>query len=340
MRRLLSVAKRVVAGRPPVGTTPHDVVARENKWRLLRYRREGAPVRYRTPVLLVPSLINRHYVLDLLPGRSLVEHLAADNLDVWMIDWGRPRAEDRYVSFDDVLDGQMRRAFEHVELAAGPRAGVSLLGYCMGGTLAAIFASLYPQRISALVCLTTPVDFSQGGVLSQWSQRENLDVDRIVDSLGNVPWPLMQASFHMLVPTSLAQKALLLYDRLGDDEFTDGFVALETWGNDNVDFPGEAYRRYIRELYQENRLLHGTLAVRGRPARLDAIRAPLLNVIAEGDHIVPPPSARCLEQLVSSDKRQTWELRGGHIGAIVSRRAKAAFWPRLSQWLVDNQRRG
>ena len=84
----------------------------------------------------------------------------------------------------------------------------------------------------------------------------------------------------------------------------------------------------------------GTLAVRGRPARLDAIRAPLLNVIAEGDHIVPPPSARCLEQLVSSDKRQTWELRGGHIGAIVSRRAKAAFWPRLSQWLVDNQRRG
>lgn len=327
---LSALAERARRGPPPVGLTPADEIWRENKWRLLRYRPVRAD-RLRTPILLVPSLINRWYILDLQPGRSFVEYLVAQGHDVLCIDWGTPEDEDRHVTFDDVCQRYLGRAIRKAA-ALGPDGVVHVLGYCLGGTLATIHAAANPERIASLVALAAPIDFTHAGLLATWTRIPTFDVGALVEGFGNVPWPLMQASFHLLRPTSNLTKVVSLLDRAWDDEFLDGFLATERWGNDNVSFPGACYRRYIEELYRGNQLVTGQFHLAGRPARLDAIDCPVLAVTFEHDHIVPTASATALLAGVSSPDRDRLHLGGGHVGAVVSRKAAAGLWPHLSRW--------
>ena len=318
--------------RPALGSTPADEVHRENKWRLLRYRaRPGEARRYATPVLLVPSLINRHYVLDLMPGRSFAEFLVGAGHDVLMIDWGTPGDEDRFLTFDDVCDGYIGRA---VRAAArlSPRGKTHLLGYCLGGTLAAIHASVRPEHVASLTALAAPVRFEDDGLLSRWTRTATFDVDALVGAFGNVPWQLMQSAFHLLRPTLTASKMVHLLDKAWTDESLDGFLALETWGNDAVSFPGECYRRYVRELYRDDALVKGTFTLSGRPARLSQITCPTLAVTFEHDNIVPWPSAAELIDHVGAEDKHRIHLPGGHVGAVVSQKASKTLWPQLSGW--------
>ncbi len=336
MSKLFDGLKKLVdrAGRglPPVGQTPHDVVFAENKWRLLRFRpRPDVARRFRTPILLVPSLINRWYILDLQPGRSFAEWLVAQGHDVYIIDWGTPGAEDRYLTFDDVCDRYLGRALRQVARRS-PDGVAHVLGYCLGGTLATIHAAARPERVASLVALAAPIDFHDDGLLSVWTRTPTFDVGAIVDAFGNVPWPLMQASFHLLKPTLNLAKVVALVDRAWDDEFLDGFLATERWGNDNVSFPGECYRRYIEELYRGNALVRGAFTLSARPARLDAIDCPVLAVTFGHDHIVPRASAGALLAGVSSPDQAELHLAGGHVGAVVSRKAAQTLWPQLSRW--------
>jgi polyhydroxyalkanoate synthase subunit PhaC len=325
--------------RPPIGSTPADVVHRENKWRLLRYRSSDAASRAeRTPLLLVPSLINRHYVLDLLPRKSFVEFLVGQGHDVFLIDWGTPGPEDRFLTFDEISDGYIGRAVRCAARMAKSRQ-VHLFGYCLGGTLAAVHASLHPDAIATLTLVAAPVRFADDGLLSAWTRSPAFDVRAMVDAFGNVPWPLMQATFHMLRPTLGLTKLVHLIDRAWDDEFLDGFFALETWGNDNVSFPGEAYVKYVEELYRKDALVEGTLRVSGRPARLDAITCPLLAITFEHDNIVPWASAAAVLDLVRSGRKERVHLPGGHVGAMVSKSASRGLWPKLSAfWLGAHSR--
>jgi polyhydroxyalkanoate synthase len=327
--RIANLVRRAVRGLPEVGLTPADVVHSENKWRLLRYR--GA-ADFATPVLLVPSLINRHYVLDLRPGRSFVEFLVEHGHDVYMIDWGTPGDEDRYLDWDDIVDGYLGRA---IRLAARRAGRVHLLGYCLGGTLAAVHAAARPERVASLMLVAAPIDFHQGGLLARWTTTPSFDLDALTEAFANVPWPLMQASFHMLRPTLNLSKLVSMIDRAWDDEFLDHFAALERWGNDNVSFPGRAYRRYVQDLYRENRLVTGTFTMSGRPARLDAIRQPVLVVSFANDHIVPDRSATAALDLVSSPDRSLLRVPGGHVGAMVSRKAREGLWGQLSAWWAE-----
>lgn len=325
---LVRIWERMAKGRPPVGTTPADVVLRENKMRLLRYR-PVRPLARKPPILLVPSLINRHYVLDLLPGRSFAEWLVGQGHDVYIVDWGTPAGEDRYLTLAHFADRYLGRALR----AACRRSGAEsahVLGYCLGGTLAAIHAALYPERFRSFIALAAPVGFRDDGTLSRWVRTPTLDLDALVEGSGNVPWPLMQASFHLLKPTLNLWKAVKLVDKSWDDRFLDGFFAIETWGNDNVSFPGEAYRTYIQELYREDRLLEGTLGIDGRPARLEAITCPTLAITFEHDHIVPHRSASVLLERVSSTTTEHIHMPGGHVGAVISTAAARELWPRIS----------
>jgi len=323
LSHLLSLASR----KPKVAPTPFDVVFRENKWSLLRYRNPAR--RFETPVLLVPSLINRHYVLDLMPGKSLVEYLVAQGHDVYCIDWGTPGDEDRYLTFDAIVDGYLGRAIRQAARVAGAKK-THVLGYCMGGTLAAIHAAVRPEPIASLTTLAAPVAFSEGGLLAFWTRAQSFDVSLLVDSLGNVPWPLLQFSFHLLRPTLSLAKVVGLIDRAESDEFVDGFLAIEHWGNDNVALPGAFYRTYVDELYRGDALLAGRFALSGRPALLSNIRCPLHVVSFEHDNIVPKGAALpLLSHAGSADKRHL-HLNGGHVGAVVSRSAAKGLWPALS----------
>lgn len=333
MKRLLNLASLVTRPRPTVGTTPSDVVHRENKWRLLRYRPRPEGPKLETPVLLVPSLINRHYVMDLLPGKSMAQDLVAAGHDVYCIDWGTPADEDRYLTFDDICDRYLGRAIRHVARTS-KRQKTHVLGYCLGGTLATIHAAAHQEHIASLLLLAAPVKFEDdGGLLTAWTQTPSFKVGDIVDGFGNVPWQLMQGAFHLLRPTLGLAKAVALVDRAANDEFLNGFLALETWGNDNISFPGECYRRYIEELYRGDALMKGTFTLSGKPARLESITCPVANVVFTHDNIVPAVSASALMDRVSSRDKTQLELPGGHVGAVVSKAAQKKLWPwMMSYW--------
>lgn len=325
-----------VGGRSPpaVGLTPADVVHAENKWRLLRYRPRPEGRAHTTPILCVPSLINRHYVLDLLPGKSFIEYMVARGHDVYCVDWGTPGDEDRYVTFDDVCDRYLGRALSKSAQLSGSE-NAHVLGYCLGGTLAAIHATVHPERFASLCALAAPIGFVDTGLLSAWTRSKSFDLKAVVAATGNVPWQLMQSAFHLLRPTMTLSKAVHIADRLWDDEFMNGFLALETWGNDNVSFPGACYERYVEELYRNDALLAGSFTLSGKPARLEAIVCPTLAVTFEHDNIVLPDSAAVLLERISSDDKHRIHLAGGHVGAVVSKKAAQGLWPAIAKFWED-----
>ena len=335
-KRLWNLFGLATRPKPIVGTTPSDVVHEENKWKLLHYRRpelDRGPARYKTPILLVPSLINRHYVMDLVPGKSLAEWLVAQGHDVFCIDWGTPGDEDRFLTFDDICDRYIARALR-IAAKSSARNQTHVLGYCLGGTLAVIHAAARPAQIASMALLAAPVAFKNEGPLAAWTQNADFDPEAITRAFGNAPWPLLQGAFHMLRPTLNLAKAMHLIDRAWNDEFLDGFLALETWGNDNVSFPGAAFVRYIEDLYRHDALIKGEMRLSGKPARLEAITCPLLAVSFEHDNIVPWQSAALVVDHVSSADKQHVKLPGGHVGAVVSKSAAKGLWPMLSNFFV------
>ncbi|MEM1414776.1 MAG: alpha/beta fold hydrolase [Myxococcota bacterium] len=330
---------------PDVGKTPHDVVFAENKWRLLRFRGPEAPTA-RTPILMVPSLINRWYVLDLMPGRSFVEYLVDEGHDVFVIDWGTPGPEDRYLRFEDVVIRSIGRAIRRAtELSGAPRA--HLLGYCMGGTLATIHAAVagdpghaLPNRVASLTSLAGPVSFHDGGLLSTWTNAPTFDADALVDAFGNVPWPLLVASFQLLKPTLTLSKGLYLMDQAMRDgrwteDFLAGYLAKEKWANDNVSLPGEVFRTWVKELYQRDGLVQGTLRLDGRRVDLGHVTCPTHVISFEHDYIVPKEAAAPLAELVGAKDVTHSHLNGGHVSSVVSKSARKRLWPALSQWWLQ-----
>jgi len=316
----------------PLAPTPRDVVATFGGARLYRFR-SNAQKQGLSPLLVVPSMINRWYVVDLRAGSSLVEALVAGGLDVFCLDWGVPEDEDRHLAWDDVvarLGHAMSRA-----LCTSNAKQLSLLGYCMGGTLATIATALRPDRVRALVNLAGPIDFSKGGLLSQLVAPQHFDAAAVA-SAGNVAPMQMQSGFMALRPTGSIAKWVGLADRGSDPSFRAGFDALETWASDNIPFPAAAYVTYIRELYQENRLVRGEHAVRGQRVSLAEIRCPVLTVTADKDTICPPDAATALNAHASSAVKEVGQVPGGHVGAVVGSKASKVLYPKIVEFIRRN----
>ena len=310
--------------------SPKDVVFRDAGASVYRFRRTRAGGAGTLPLLLVPSLINRWYVLDLRPGASLVHALTECGLDVFCLDWGVPGDEDRHLTWEDVL-ARLARATRFVRRETGASA-LGLLGYCMGGTLAGIHAALFPDDVRALVNLAGPFDFERGGQLREMVDPRWFDASAIAEA-GNVGALQMQSGFQALRPTLALSKWVNLIDKGHDPAWKEAFDALEEWGNDNVPFPAAAYRTYIGELYQENRLVRGEHYVRGKQVDLGAIRCPVLTVVADSDAICPPAAATALNDGVASKDKEVLRVPGGHVGAVVGSRASRELYPALGAWL-------
>ena len=323
-----------------VTPTPYDVLLRDGSARLLRFRRpDGAPAEA-GPVLLVPSLINRWYVLDLRPGASLVEALVAAGFDVWCMDWGAASAEDRYLDWDAVVErlSRMVRAVRR-GVGGGP---IGLLGYCIGGTLATIHAALHPEGISALVNLAGPIDFSEAGVLAHFTDKRWFAPEGLV-AAGNLPATLMQSGFVAMRPSRQIGKWVLQADIAlagGDsakrEDRMAAFRSLDEWASDNIDFPAAAYVTWIRCFYQDNQLVQGQHHVRGQRVDLSAIVCPLLTIVTAADTICPPKAAVALGALVGSQVVEVLSVPGGHVGAVVGRRATGELYPAVAQFFADH----
>jgi polyhydroxyalkanoate synthase len=320
-----------------VGTTPHDVIFRAGTLSLLRYRRD-TPAAHPAPVLLCYALINRPYILDLQPDKSVVRRYLEQGFDVYLIDWGVPSHADRGLRIEDYVCKLLDSVVELI-LRQHRCQNLHLLGYCMGGTLAALYTALNPERVKTLTLLAAPIEF--GGtetLLNVWASRKYFDVDAFVDANGNCPAWFLQLCFLFTKPIqNLVEKNLTFYEQMADARFVSNYLAMERWVNDNIPVAGETFREFVKKLYQENQLVRGELRLGERRVDLGRIACPLLLLTAKNDHLVSPASTNRINAHVASREVKVMTIEAGHVGLVVSSKAHKTFWPEATRWLAERK---
>ena len=260
------------------GATEKEEVYREDKLVLYRFKGSKAPTA-KVPLLIAYALVNRPYMVDLQEDRSMVRNLLALGEDVYLIDWGYPDPSDRYLDLDDYINGYIKRCVD-VVAKRHKLDKINLLGICQGGAFSLCFASIYPQKIRNLITMVTPVDFhTPDNMLSSWTR--SMDVDLFIDTLGNVPADLMNWCYLTLKPVRLfQQKYIGLVDILDDKDELENFLRMEKWIFDSPDQAGEAFRQFVKEFYQGNKLVNGGLVIGDKPVSLKNITMPVLNIFS------------------------------------------------------------
>ncbi|WP_330947597.1 class III poly(R)-hydroxyalkanoic acid synthase subunit PhaC [Thermomonas sp. LB-4] len=323
-------------GEVDFGVTPREEVWRDGRVVLYRFKGERAPTA-RVPILIAYALVNRPYMVDLQADRSLVKGLLARGEDVYIIDWGYPDRSDRFLTLEDYIERFIGGAVEHLCAAQG-LPSVNLLGICQGGAFSLCYAALHPDKVKNLIAMVTPVDFhTADNMLSNWNRE--IDVDLLVDTLGNVPADMMNFTYLMLKPWRLfAQKYVGMADILDDRRAMEDFLRMEKWIFDSPDQAGEAFREFSKQFFQENRFVTGGAKVGDREVHLGLLEMPILNIYAEQDHLVPPDASRALRGLCGSQDYTELSFKGGHIGIYVSGRAQQEVPQTIHDWLAKRSR--
>jgi polyhydroxyalkanoate synthase subunit PhaC len=321
---------------PETGQTPKDVVWRKNKTRLYRYYTGQAP-RHRVPVLFTYALINKAYILDLTPGMSMIEYLVNHGFDVYLLEWGNFEWEDRQLTFDDFVYKYIARAVQKVcQLSQSDE--LSIVGYCMGGTMTSMYAALFPKPvIRNLVMLAAPLRFDIGGTETRWLNTAfGNDVDKVADTFGLVPKEFVDVGVKMLRPVNnFIGTYSRLWKMVEEGKDIHNWKTLNKWVDDNQNFPGGAYKQWVKDLYQDNKLIKGEFMLRGNRVDLKRITANLLCLAGETDHIVRVPQVEAwMEGLASADKEfRVYPV--GHGGLVFGSVAKNRVYPELCAWLTD-----
>ncbi|CAK0777718.1 Poly(3-hydroxyalkanoate) polymerase subunit PhaC [Gammaproteobacteria bacterium] len=314
-----------------VGMTPKEAVYEEDKLVLYRYK-SVVDKPHRIPLLIVYALVNRPYMTDLQKDRSLVKGLLDEGIDVYLVDWGYPDGGDRFLDLSDYIDLYLHHCVDHICKAHNlPK--INVLGICQGGTFSLCYSALHPERVQNLITMVTPVDFhTEDNLLSKWARQ--LDVDMMVETLGNIPGELLNWSFLSLKPFQLTgQKYLSMVDIMDNPKKLQNFLRMEQWIFDSPDQAGEAFREFLKYFFQQNRLIHDTLDIGGKPVRLANITMPVFNVYATQDHLVPPAASLALEGKIGTKDYTTFTFDGGHIGIYVSGRAQKEIPPAIANWI-------
>ncbi len=325
-----------------VGTTPSEVIYTEDDMKLIHY----IPVVEKTspvPVLVLYAFVNRYYILDLQPDKSVVKKLLDEGFDIYIIDWGYPSGADRYLTLDDYVNVYISNSVDKIRELSGVDK-ITLFGVCQGGTLSTMYATLHPEKVKNLITLVTPINFdTDKGLLHVWAK--SLDVDKVVDNYGIVPGDFLNAGFLLTDPFRLMiDKYVGLFSRiecepddkecrLKNEETIKTFLRMEKWIFDSPDQAGEAFRQFIKDCYQKNLLIKNELKLDGKEINLKNITMPLLNVMAETDHLVPNDASLPLNDAVSSEDKETMVFPTGHIGIFVGSKSQNVVVPSIAEWL-------
>jgi polyhydroxyalkanoate synthase len=322
-----------------IGATPKEAVYAEDNIVLYRYQ-PVVEAPFKIPLLISYALVNRPYMVDLQEDRSLVRGLLADGIDVYLIDWGYPQRGDRWLTIDDHVNGYINNCVDFLR-ERHQVDQVNLLGICQGGTLSLCYTALHPEKIKNLVTMVTPVDFSsRDGLLNVWSGcaygPKSMDVDLMVDALGNIPGDFMNFGFLMLKPFQLnVEKYLGLADVLDDEAKLINFMRMEKWIFDSPDQAGETFRQFLKDFFQENKLIKGEFEIAGQRVDLGKISMPVLNVYADEDHLVPPASSMALQKYIGAKDYTARSFPVGHIGMYVSGKVQKDLPPLIAKWLKE-----
>lgn len=323
---------------PQVGQTPKEVIWTKNKAKLYRYQSTTKKTN-KVPILMIYALINKPYILDLYPGNSLIEYLTNKGHDVYLLDWGVPGYEDRHMKLDDYILDFIPRAIKKVIKTSNAKE-VTLFGYCMGGTMTTIFTALNTQLpIRNLILLTSPIDFEDAGLYTNWLDSRYFKLDKLVDTLGNIPFEMIDFGNKLLSPIStIYGPYITLADRVENEDFVLTWKLMQKWLNDGVPFPGESYRQWIRDFYQDNKLINNELVVRGQKVDLSNIKVNLLNVVATRDNIAQPQQISPLNDKVSSKNKTLHVVDTGHVSVVTGRKAVNEIFPFIDKWLTENSK--
>lgn len=319
-----------------IAQTPYEVVYQEDRVKLKHYRAKTKS-KYKTPLLVVYALINRETMLDLQPGRSVVERFLDHGIDLYMIDWGYPTRKDRFLGFDDHINGYMDNIVEFIRRKNRVKK-INLMGICMGGTFCVIYSALHPEKVKNLITTVTPTNFeTQKGLLHIWMK--HMDVDSVVNTYGNLSGDIMNFGFLLLNPARLMiDKYVGFVEHMDKKKFVENFVRMEKWIFDSPDLPGEIFREFVKECYQENKLIQSKLKVGGKRVDLKKITMPLLNFYGKYDHLVPPEACDQLTKNVGSKDAEDICLNTGHIGIYVSSKCQEGFAPKIAAWLKERDK--
>jgi polyhydroxyalkanoate synthase len=325
-----------------VGATPKKLVMRRDKVELFRYE-PLTEQKVRTPVLLAYGLIGRYTMADLQTDRSLVRSLLSQGLDLWLVDSGQPNRTERWLTIDDYVDDYIHAAVERVCRETG-HDRITLLGICEGGVFTTCYAALHPDKVKGLVLTITPIDFhadrddpnTHHGLLNLWTRSlDGADIDKLVDTYGGLPGEFMSSVFSLMTPMrSLTKYNIDLIDVIDDEAKLMNFLRMEKWLADRPAHPGEAAKQWLNDLYQDNKLVKGEFVLSGRRVDLSKLTAPVLNVFALNDHIIPPTCSRALGDLVGTKDYSEIELPGGHVGLFVSSKSQGSLSKGISEWLA------
>lgn len=313
-----------------IASTAKTEVYAEDKLKLYHYDRETEAT-VKTPVLIVYALVNTYKMLDLQPDRSYIKNIMDLGLDVYLIDWGYPSRADRYLSIDDYVNGYINNCVDVIR-KKHKTDKINIISICQGGTLSLIYSALHPSKIKNLVTQVTPVNFdTKDGLLFRWSK--DIDYDKLVEGYnGLIPGEFLNEGFAMLKPMMKFQKQQSMVGSLDDKEKLLMFLRMEKWIADSPDQAGECFRQFMKDLYQENKLIKGELMVGGKKVNLKNIKASVLNIYATEDHLVPPAASIPLNENLSCEN-EAISFKGGHIGVFVGSKSQKELAPKVVDFL-------
>ena len=319
------------AGNIDVGALSHEVLEETRLYKLLHYR----PLVSRTakiPILVVYALMNKSYILDLQPDKSWLRSLLSQGFNVYLIDWKTPTSIDKYVSFDDYVNYYIDDCVDLVTKENSVER-LTLHGYCLGSTMAAMYTSLRQEKVRNLVTIAPIIDTENDKtVLANFARY--LDVKTITDILGNFPREYLYGCFSMLKPFKQgANKYLNLVENIDNAKFVQNFLRMEKWLYDTPSIAGETFRQWIEDIYQKNLLVKNEMWIGENLVDLSKINVPLLNIVAEEDHLVSPQCSVALNDSVSSMDKRLMHFHTGHVGLIASSYSQNNVLPKVGQWL-------
>jgi polyhydroxyalkanoate synthase len=319
-----------------VGQTPSEVVYEENKLELLHYEAR-TDEQHGTPILAVYALINKPFILDLQPDRSVVRRLLDAGHDVYLIDWNEPSRLDRHLTLDDYVNRYVDNCVDVVRERSGADR-INVLGYCMGGTMSAIYTALHQEKVRALGLMAAGLCFDgEGGVLELWGDDEFYDPRDVVDAYGNVPAEMLDIGFALMDPVAnFVSKYVRLYDNLENDDFVENFARMERWLSEGIDLAGETYVQFLEDIYQSNKLHENEMYVGGEHVDVESIEVPVLQIVGEYDHLIPPETSKPFNDVVASEETEIIEYPTGHIGLSVSGSSHEEVWPKVAEWYFEH----